>query len=59
MHVATRHYLGVYFSLGAVSLVFQFLRGLLLLYGSLQAAQRLHDGLVATVRSKNAAICRF
>ena len=49
MHVATRYYLGVYFSLGAVSLGFQFMRGLLLLYGSLRAAQRLHDGLVATV----------
>ena len=50
VHVATRYYLGVYFSLGAVSLAFQFLRGLLLLHGSLRAAQRLHDGLVATVR---------
>ena len=48
-HVATHYYLGVYFALGSVSLAFQFLRGLLLLYGSLRAAQRLHDGLVATV----------
>jgi len=51
-HVATHYYLAVYFSLGVVSLAFQFLRGLLLLYGSLRAAQRLHDGLVATVRNR-------
>ena len=49
-HVATHYYLGVYFSLGVVSLAFQFLRGLCLLYGSLSAAQNLHADLVANVR---------
>ena len=50
MPVATHYYLGVYFSLGIVSLAFQFLRGLCLLYGSLSAAQNLHADLVANVR---------
>ncbi len=55
-HVATHYYLGVYFSLGVVSLAFQFLRGLCLLYGSLAAAQNLHADLVANVRSPNASL---
>ena len=51
VHVATHYYLAIYFSLGIVSLAFQFLRGLCLLYGSLNAAQNLHTNLVSNVRS--------
>jgi hypothetical protein len=49
--VATHYYLGIFFSLGIVSLAFQFLRGLCLLYGSLNAAQNLHTNLVGNVRT--------
>ena len=49
--MATHYYLGIFFSLGIVSLAFQFLRGLCLLYGSLNAAQNLHTNLVGNVRS--------
>ena len=50
-HVPTHYYLGIYFCMGAVSLTAQFLRGLFLLYGSLNASQTLHTNLLTKVCS--------